>query len=367
MTTNDRSRNSGPKRRTRDYAHEHGLTYQQALHLLRGVDNPQRPPRPAIPLGSQILIHHNPAHSDDEADYTLGGELTWKPFTDDTSSCVFLAPHYQLATGTLCHQLAINPVLPVESFLVISACGVEEYDETRWIAEEHRRGAWKFRQFLMAAEEVGYAQAGAAADALADFQPTPGGMGVVVVTMSDPYEWDEPSVGPHWCESYYRPQPGRAADFGATKHVLSDPERRDYTRFLRELERLLHRATADRIVVLFSIEDNWWDSTEFLARCGFQRFGTRLFNGVHTEYDTAPAITDPELFQAMFPEVDLPQPPRPYDRYFWSGMEPKDGRIAYARLPGSAAPGLDVLLLQDPPITPPYWAGSYENFNARPE
>lgn len=103
-------------------------------------------------------------------------------------------------------QAGVNPVLPVESFLVISACGVEEYDETRWIAEEHRRGAWKFRQFLMAAEEVGYAQAGAAADALADFQPTPGGMGVVVVTMSDPYEWDEPSVGPHWCESYYRPQ-----------------------------------------------------------------------------------------------------------------------------------------------------------------
>lgn len=359
--SSNQSRNSGPKRRTRAYAQEHGLTYQQALLTLRGDEKKQRQTRTpslSIPVGSQILIDHT--HYGD-AGYSLAAELEWTLFADETSSCVFIAPHDQLGVATLCHQLCTNPATPVESVLNVSTWGVEQFTETAWIAEEGRRGAWRFQQFVMANEEVGYAQAGSAADAVARFRPKPGHLGVVVINMSDPYEWAQAgSVGPHWCESSYRQQPGQRGELGEIKHVLSDHEQNDYSRFLREVDRLLERASGEGIVVLISVEDNNWDACEFLSRCGAERFGTRLFNGVHTEYGNQPTISHPEVFQAMFTGAALPNLPPPDDRYFWSGMEPKAGRIGYALIPGGAAPRLNLLLLRDPAKPPPYWVSTYQ-------
>lgn len=374
MTTK-KPRNSGDKRRTRQYAAEHGLTYQQALHQLRGdgFTGRRRLKDLAIPIGVEVEIH---GVEDYETGYRIGAEQLWMPFATPTTSCAFITPHDFLCVGSLCQQIAENGSLPVEAVLAVTSTELDEFEETRWIADD---GRWNFQQLLMGNEGVGYAQASAAADAVANFRPQLGGLGIVILQISDPYPQPteeeiqatlaDASPGRGWEEWAQRQRqihgPYWEGPPHSTPHCLSGQEQKEYARFQSEVDRLLGRAARDGIVVLMSGDFND-DVPGLIARMGINRFGARFFNAVHFEYQYKPRIDEPELFTALFPFVDhLPELPISDDRYFWAGMEPKQGRVAYVSCKGlGTQPTL--LLLKDPPEVPHYWCGSYQWMSETP-
>jgi hypothetical protein len=79
-----------------------------------------------------------------------------------------------------------------------------------------------------------------------------------------------------------------------------------------------------------------------------------------------PLVNGGELFSKVFPfAVSRPEMAVPKSPYFWRGMQPKEGRVAYASFPGLATrPTL--LLLKDPPEVPDYWFISYEQMARQP-
>jgi hypothetical protein len=99
---------------------------------------------------------------------------------------------------------------------------------------------------------------------------------------------------------------------------------------------------------------------------GVHRFGARFFNAVRFAYAEKPMVNGGELFSKVFPfKESRPEMAVPKSPYFWRGMQPKEGRFAYASFPGLATrPTL--LLLKDPPEVPDYWFISYEQMARQP-
>jgi len=385
--TDRKPRNSGPKQRARAYAAKHGLTYQQAFQKLHPDDLAARRRRHdlAIAVGAEVEIHRDRDGGWLGAGYRIGVEQLWTPFADDKAACAFIAPYDQTCVGALCHQLVENAVLPVDSVLAVTGAELSCITETAWISAGADEGRWGFQQVVMNNHSTGYAQAAAAAEAIAKFRPQPGRLGIVILQFSDPcppyteadiqarrewhkteVEWEEWAkvrrliAGPYWEEEIVTDRPdGRTASRWLT-HELTEDEQRGYAAFLAEVDRLLHRASRDGIVVLASA-DFEGDVPELLDRMGLSNFGARFFNAVHFEYSDKPAVDQPDLFARLFPFCDsIPDLPEADDRYFWAGgMEPKQGRVAYVSFAGlESRPKL--ILLKDPPEVPDYWMSSYE-------
>jgi len=383
-------RRLGLQRRIRAYAGNHGLTYQQAFQKFHAEGLTARRGRSdlAVAVGAEVEIHQDRdrGRRTPRVGYRIGAEQLWTPFAADKASCAFIEPLDEMVVGVLCNQLIDNGVLPLDSVLAVTGEELASTPETAWIANGGDQGRWGFQQVVMNNDATGYAQAAVAADAIANFRPQPGTFGIVILRLSDPYppyteagiqagrewhrteaEWEEWAKSqrlisrPFWEEEIYTDHPdGRTTSHWLT-HELTEDEQRNYGRFLAEVDRLLHRATRDGIVVLASAHRGG-DAPKLLERMGLQNFGARFFNAVRFEHREKPEVREPELFAQLFPFCDsvTPDLPRADDRYFWAGgMEPKEGRVAYASFAGlESRPAL--MLLKDPPEVPTYWRGSYE-------
>ena len=385
--TEQKPRNTGPKRRVRAYAANHDLTYQQAFQQLHNNDLPARRGRNdlAVPIGAEVEIHRDRGRRASGVGYRIGAEQLWTPFADDTSACAFIAPHDTMCVGSLCHQITENGILPLDSVLAVTGDELACTTETSWIPAGGDEGRWRFQQVVMNNHSTGYAQAAVAADAIANFRPQPGRLGIVILQLSDPYppyteadiqegrewhkteaEWEEWAKSqrlitrPFWEEETFTDHPDGRTTSSYLNHELTEDDQRSYERFLAEVDRLLHRASRDGIVVLASA-DFAGAVPRLLDRMGLRNFGARFFNAVHFEYSDKPAVDQPELFAQLFPFCDgIPDLPAADDRYFWAGgMEPKQGRVAYASFAGlESRPTL--MLFKDPPVVPDYWLSSYE-------
>lgn len=392
--TAKKPRLNGPKRRTREYAQEHGLTYQQAFQQLGGeVDSAawhSKLRELSVTVGAEVQIHGD---KDYRTRYRIGDEQQWTPFVDATSSCAFITPHDVMCVGALANQIVANDHLPVDSVLVISRTDATDREETRWLADGARTDGrrWSFQQFVMNSDRVGYGQAAAAADAVAKFRPRPGSLGIVVLQFPDgphqPYtaeqiqsaresydshaEWEQWAAGERavrgsfWEETVHTDHPDGRTTARSIKHYLSEQDQNGYQRFLAEADQLLRRAAQEGIIVLAS-GDSPPQVDRLLDPVGIHRFGARFFNAVRFDYREKPLVTGGELFSKVFPFVDCrPEMAVPEQPYFWRGMQPKEGRIAYASFPGLATrPTL--LLLKDPPEVPDYWFNSYEQMGRQP-
>lgn len=380
-----RPRNSGPKRRTRQYAVEHGLTYAQAFQQLHPTDFTAtlRLEEVRVPIGAEVELHSDRGRGTGTG-YRIGAEHLWAPFEDGTSSCAFIGPHDELGFGSICHQIAENGLVPVDSVLAVTSHELIDCEETQWLSD----GSWNFQQLVMNNRWAGYSQASKAAEAIAKFRPRPGRIGIVILQFSDPYErpseedieagrelysseekWKEWAAaqrdiaGPFWEETIYTDHPDGRTTARYVNHSLSQEEQEDYARFLLQVDRLLQRAAQGGIIVLVSA-DYEGDAGRLLDRMGLERFGARFFNAVRFEYSNKPEVNSLELFSSLFPFVESPPDlPAADDRYFWAGgMEPKQGRVAYASFAGlTTRPTL--LLLKDPPEVASYWLNTYESMS----
>ena len=385
---------NGPKRRTREYAQEHGLTYQQAFQQLgAGVDSAawhSKLRQLSVPVGAEVQICGD---KDYRTRYRVGDEHQWTPFVDSASSCAFIAPHDVSCVGALANQIVANDHLPVESVLVISRTNATDHEETRWLADGARTDGrrWHFQQFVMNSDWAGYRQAAAAADAVAKFRPGPGRLGIVVLQFPDgPHqpsteeqiqaardwyesdaEWQQwadderAATGPFWQETIHTDHPDGQTTARSIKHYLSEQELNGYQRLLAEADQLLRRASRDGIIVLASA-DSPPHVDRLMDPVGIHRFGARFFNAVRFDYREKPLVNGGELFSKVFPFANFqPEMAVPEQPYFWYGMQPKEGRVAYASFPGLATrPTL--LLLKDPPEVPDYWFNSYEQMARQP-
>ncbi|KAB7740917.1 hypothetical protein GA707_18645 [Nostocoides sp. F2B08] len=138
---------------------------------------------------------------------------------------------------------------------------------------------------------------------------------------------------------------------------LDDPEIQALVRLEAMLRRL---ATTDppRLMVISVFTDNDPELAELLPA---EMYRTTISAGLHLEYQAGP------YFDSELPSVDqyLPELEAQVDRLhklrlggaFWSGMNPKRGRIVLASLHGSAT---QAVLILDPPAPEPWWAPTRE-------
>jgi hypothetical protein len=369
MSTNQ-SRNHGPKRRVRAFAAEHGISYQRAQQML-GYKSPGGSDF-AVAIGTAVDIADTPGG--DRADYRLQQQETlWRPFADRKSACVLVESMQPSMMGALTQSVVGHPSAMAADILMISTIrDPENYEELRW----RTTGSTSFCTYVLANEHTGYAAAGAAAAALRSFRPEPGRIGVVILELQDPYEqvtdetnrqdfeteyrgtqWErhwKPSPvtdGPYWCESL---GPGKSAN-----HVLTSEELRDYDELLDEIDKLLGRASDDHIVTLVTAAYNP-DLDGVVQRFPVDRFGVRVSGALHLEYHNRPAFENKwvNALHAMIPELyEIPLFP-PHE-YFWSGMNPKEGRVVFLHVDGQPD---QLMLLRDPPEVPDYWLPTYDDF-----
>ena len=364
------SRNTGRKAATREYAAEHQLSYQQAQRKLgyhgrsRSADDGY-----ALTIGTSVNITPDPAYQD-YADYSLCRQETiWRPFSTRTGSCVLIDHAAPSVLGALVHQAAAHPTHPVTDVLMIGP--IEDPENYPEFNSFTNAPAISFQNLVLANEHTGYGAAGAAAAALSAFRPRD--TGVVLVDIEDPFDQVTPETnetdfeanyrGTQW-ESHFRPMevtdgPYWSESTGPQQevlHVLSDAEQQAYARYLSEVSNLLDRAGLDRIIVLMSGAD----LRRTIDRFPVQHFGTRLSGAVRLEYQYRPELHtgryDLPALAEMFPGYESLLSASPGEA-FWPGVEPKENRVALARLNGRQDP--ELLLLKDPPEVPYYWAPSY--------
>jgi hypothetical protein len=372
MSTNQ-SRNHGAKRRVRAFAAEHAISYQRAQQML-GYNRRGEAGDVAVAIGTAVDIEDAPRGLG--VDYSLQQQATlWRPFADRESACVLIESMQTSMIGALTYAVAGHPSMEQVDVLMISTIrDPENYDELCWLT----KGSTEFRHYVMANEHTGYAAAGAAAAALRAFRPGPRRAGVVILELQDPYaqvtdesnqcdfettyrgtQWERHwrplpvTEGPYWCESV---GPGESVT-----HVLSPEHRRGYDEFLDEVEKLLRWGCEDRIATLVGAADNA-DLDGIVERFPVDRFGVRFSGALHLEYHHPPSFEHIRVsaLREMSPdlhEIPLGDP----SEFFWSGMNPKEGRVVVAHMNGEPD---QLILLRDPPAVPHYWLPAYDDLRA---
>jgi hypothetical protein len=376
MTTDRPSRNSGAKARTREQARQHGITYQQELERARAETAHTAPAADyAIRVGRSVTINE-----DDE--YSLSAtDLTWIPFSQANGSCLVVDRMTDSISAAICHAFAADPRRPVESVVYVGPSEIDHSTEWAPLLAAASSGAFTLDSFVLGNEHLGYGAAEDAATAIAGLRPHKGRTGVVVLTIEHPYpqvtdeankadfdanyvntQWESSwrpldlTDGPYWSESVYE-ESGRPS---STNHVLTVEEQRNYERYLKAIEQLLDRAGRDNIIVMIGSSQGHHSASvipDVLGRFGGERFGSRMAS-VHVEYQHQPRLenhfTANELAE-LLPQCDTNWPD-PLGE-FWSGMNPKGGRVVFAHFAGQEA---GLAFLCDPPGVESYWSPSYE-------
>lgn len=365
------TRNNAAKKAVRDYAAQHGLTYQQAFERLHGQATP--PPGPGIPIGRMIDVG--------SGDYLVSAqEWQWQPFATERDNNILFDSAATSVWGSVLASIYVADSAPLGSALFVTAIpDLIDYPEIEWLTNTRA----EVSTFAMSADNIGFTDAQAAADAIDAFTPRDGTTGVVVIDLALPYPqvteqsikdefeknwkgtaqerfWVTPNLtdGPTWSEVVYADHPDGTTTSADLDHVLSVPEQVAVDNYVRAIRRLLRRSHADRIVVLMSTEQGT-ATDNILTLFDPVFFGTRWSAGLRLEYQHAPSMyhSDDDEF---FP--NLGAFPRPRRHPYWSGSNPKSGRTVLAQFPGDPSPRM--LLLMDPPETEDYWEPTYDDIVA---
>lgn len=351
------------------------MTYQQALQKARAETAHKSPAADyAVRVGRAVTIN-------DDDEYGLSStDLMWVPFADPNGSCLVVDRMTDSISAALCHAFVADPRLPVESVVYVGPTEIDQSVEWVPLLSAANSGAFTLDSFVLGNEHLGYSAAEEAATAIAGLRPHKGRTAVVVLTIEHPYpqvtedtnkedfdanyantQWESSwqpldlTDGPYWSETVYEDS-GRPS---STNHVLTAEEQRNYELYLNTIERLLDRAGRDNIIVMIGSSDGHRASVvdDVLGRFDSERFGSRMAR-VHVESQHKPQLENrftAAQLEALLPECDTSWPD-PLGE-FWSGMNPKGGRVVFARFAGAEA---GLALLCDPPGVVSYWSPSYE-------